>query len=131
MLERYHANAEERRAAARAWKAAHREHVAKYIQRWSKEHRPQRNNVLHNRAERMRGSVGVTRAEWLEIREFFGGRCAYCLQPANSIDHVVPIARGGRHDPSNVVPACMKCNQQKGPRTPLQWLLTQRRRERS
>jgi 5-methylcytosine-specific restriction endonuclease McrA len=48
--------------------------------------------------------------------------CAYCASPATTIDHVVPTSRGGRHDRTNLVPACRRCNSAKGCRTPTQWL---------
>lgn len=47
-----------------------------------------------------------------------GGRCAYCRGPAETIDHVVPRSRGGRHAWDNVVAACARCNHTKGDRTP-------------
>ena len=43
-----------------------------------------------------------------------GGRCAYCRGPAETIDHVVPRSRGGRHAWDNVVAACARCNHSKG-----------------
>ncbi|MBN1170758.1 MAG: HNH endonuclease [Micromonosporaceae bacterium] len=46
-----------------------------------------------------------------------GWRCAYCRGPAETIDHVVPRSRGGRHAWENVVAACAKCNHTKGDRT--------------
>jgi 5-methylcytosine-specific restriction endonuclease McrA len=54
-----------------------------------------------------------------------GGRCAYCHGPAETIDHVVPRSRGGRHCWDNVVAACARCNHSKGDRTPaeLGWRL--------
>lgn len=47
-------------------------------------------------------------------------RCAYCGKTnATTVDHVVPISRGGeRNDLLNVVAACEDCNQRKGNRTP-------------
>ena len=50
---------------------------------------------------------------------FYGMRCAYCLTPLESfkkchIDHVIPLAAGGTNWPSNLVPACKKCNLRKG-----------------
>jgi 5-methylcytosine-specific restriction endonuclease McrA len=42
-----------------------------------------------------------------------GGRCVYCGGPANSVDHVVPRSRGGRHVWENVVAACRRCNSRK------------------
>jgi len=39
-----------------------------------------------------------------------GGRCAYCSDPADTIDHVVPLSRGGRHEWANVVASCKRDN---------------------
>lgn len=43
-------------------------------------------------------------------------RCAYCLEHADTVDHVVPRSRGGRHDWLNVVAACKPHNLEKGDR---------------
>lgn len=40
-------------------------------------------------------------------------RCAYCGGKAETIDHVVPRSRGGRHTWDNVVAACRPCNVRK------------------
>ena len=55
-----------------------------------------------------------------EVREYllekFGRRCVYCGAenvPLN-IDHVVPKARGGSNRISNLVLACVDCNEKKG-----------------
>ena len=37
-------------------------------------------------------------------------RCQYCAAPAETVDHVVPRSRGGRHTWDNVVAACRRCN---------------------
>jgi 5-methylcytosine-specific restriction endonuclease McrA len=54
-----------------------------------------------------------------------GGRCAYCRATAETIDHIMPRSRGGRHAWENVVAACARCNHRKGDRTPaeLGWRL--------
>ena len=44
--------------------------------------------------------------------------CFYCGQDANTVDHVIPIAKGGdpvSHD--NLVSACRRCNSSKGSRS--------------
>ena len=43
-----------------------------------------------------------------------GGRCAYCSEPADTVDHVVPRSRGGGHEWSNVVASCKRDNLRKG-----------------
>lgn len=42
-----------------------------------------------------------------------GGRCQYCGEKAESIDHVIPRSRGGEHTWENVVAACERCNSSK------------------
>ncbi len=39
-----------------------------------------------------------------------GHRCQYCDGPAESIDHIIPRAKGGQHVWENVVAACRSCN---------------------
>lgn len=41
-------------------------------------------------------------------------RCNYCGQPATGWDHLIPKAKGGTDDPSNLIPACGGCNAAKG-----------------
>jgi 5-methylcytosine-specific restriction endonuclease McrA len=47
-----------------------------------------------------------------------GQRCVYCATPLDAwsatLDHVHPVARGGAHDPLNLVVACAPCNRMKG-----------------
>ena len=40
-------------------------------------------------------------------------RCAYCAGHADTVDHVLPRSRGGRHEWTNVVAACGPCNHRK------------------
>lgn len=50
------------------------------------------------------------------VLEKWGRSCAYCDAenvPLN-LDHVVPRVGGGSNRPSNLVPACVPCNQRKG-----------------
>lgn len=50
----------------------------------------------------------------IRILERDGYRCIYCGQSSRSavlqVDHVVPRARGGSDDPTNLVTACYECN---------------------
>ena len=43
------------------------------------------------------------------------------------MDHVVPVARGGRSTRGNVVPACKPCNNEKKLLTPAERLLIAQR----
>jgi len=53
------------------------------------------------------------------------GRCHWCqeVMPAGELtmDHIVPIARGGKSTKGNVVPACKDCNSKKKQLLPMEW----------
>jgi len=81
----------------------------------------QRHRAQQKRATaRRRGAVGVgepIRRDLLYKRD--RGICHICLRPAGAewvMDHVIPIAAGGRHMWHNVAVAHRECNQRKGAR---------------
>ena len=41
-----------------------------------------------------------------------------------TMDHLVPVARGGKSTKGNVVPSCKKCNTEKKVRLPFEWKST-------
>ena len=57
------------------------------------------------------------------------GICHYCekkFSPSQlTMDHVVPLARGGRSTQGNIVPACAACNRDKKLQTPAEQLMSQ------
>ncbi|MCE5292691.1 MAG: HNH endonuclease [Nocardiaceae bacterium] len=60
-----------------------------------------------------RGRVPLTRAA-LMLRD--RGRCGYCGDRAETIDHVIPRSRGGTHAWENCVASCAPCNHRKADR---------------
>ena len=45
--------------------------------------------------------------------------CQYCGYTKDlSIDHIIPVSRGGKSTWENTVTACQKCNSKKGSKTP-------------
>jgi 5-methylcytosine-specific restriction protein A len=63
------------------------------------------------------------------------GICAYCqgtFAPDElTMDHIVPLSRGGRSTKGNVVPCCAACNATKKYWTPAELLLQQLREQES
>ncbi len=55
------------------------------------------------------------------------GTCHYCggrFDPADlTLDHIVPIARGGKSTKNNAVPSCKQCNSTKKYYTPAELIL--------
>jgi 5-methylcytosine-specific restriction protein A len=62
------------------------------------------------------------------------GLCAHCglkFRPEElTMDHLVPLARGGESVKANLVPSCSGCNAQKKLHTPVDLLLAQLEVER-
>lgn len=88
---------------------------------WSSKHR--------RRVRQAAVKYVVSDRDLRRLRQRFGGSCAYCDAPANTVDHVLPIARGGRHAIGNLLPACKSCNSQKHVRLLAEWRLQGRRPE--
>lgn len=91
---------------------------------------PERRAEIHRKAGRARSAAyrlarqDVTQAELAEADRLKSAwklcadwRCHYCQRPAKpkdrTVDHVVPVSRGGKHRPDNLRPACRSCNSRK------------------
>jgi len=70
---------------------------------------------LKRRKLKKESLCNLTASEWLEIKEKFGHKCAYCRKKGPlTQDHLIPLSKGGDHSKENVVPACRSCNSRKG-----------------
>lgn len=53
------------------------------------------------------------------------GICYYCKREVGreqlTMDHVVPLSRGGKSKKGNIVPACKECNNKKKYLVPVEW----------
>ena len=65
----------------------------------------------------------LTLEEWQEILQSYQFSCYYCGRDdvKMTIEHVIPISRGGNHTKENVVPACGSCNSSKRERLIDEW----------
>jgi 5-methylcytosine-specific restriction endonuclease McrA len=95
----------------------------------------QKNNPIlirlneHVRRARLKNASGLCTVEQWESRlAFYGWKCYYCGSNTNiTIDHRIPISRGGSNWPANLVPACLGCNSSKRDKTEKEfkmWLLS-------
>ena len=66
------------------------------------------------RSNRIRGNGKFTKEEWLEILKEYDYRCIYCGSKERiTVDHALPICKGGTNHKDNIVPACYECNVKK------------------
>ena len=58
-------------------------------------------------------------------RKLERGLCYYCNTKVNpkdlTMDHIVPLIRGGKSTSGNIVPACKECNNRKKHMLPSEW----------
>ncbi len=55
----------------------------------------------------------LTVDEWMQTVQDFEGRCAYCGDPMELLEHFIPIRQHGGTTVDNCVPGCYKCNLRK------------------
>src|SRR4030042_4601661 len=66
----------------------------------------------------------LRRSQWWK-RKRSEGICYFCkrkvLPKELTIDHIVPVIRGGKSTKGNIVPACKDCNNKKKFLLPIEW----------
>ena len=107
---------EQHRASARAWRAAHPERHRQDLAVWLAAHPGVDAEYTARRRARIRDAY-VAPVNRRAIFERDGGRCGICRKPvafeSMHLDHVIPLARGGTHEPKNVQVTHPLCNQRK------------------
>ena len=132
----YRNNKEKDKIARAAWRAKNKDKVAGY-QRKYRELYPEvfterRRKWEANNKEAIRHLASVRRAKIKnngifaiskkELSKLYSSPCFYCGSTEKiTMDHVVPIDRGGTHSIGNLVPACSRCNSSKRVKTIMEW----------
>jgi 5-methylcytosine-specific restriction endonuclease McrA len=66
----------------------------------------------------------LRKSQWWQNR-IARGRCYYCnaeVAPKElTLDHIIPLVRGGHSTRGNCVPACKECNTKKRDLLPTEW----------
>ena len=105
--------------------------------RYSKEYyaTPRGKAIIDASEQRRRGRLlniegTFTADEWAAKLATANGRCTYCGEEAAlTMDHVVPVSRGGTNWIDNLVPACGPCNFSKGTSDVDEWMTRTRLRD--
>ncbi len=75
------------------------------------------------RSERNKARA-LRKTRWWQ-RKTASGRCYYCdrtfAHRELTMDHVIPLSRGGRSTRDNLVPCCKECNTKKKELLPVEW----------
>jgi 5-methylcytosine-specific restriction endonuclease McrA len=104
---------------SREWKANNKERRKEVDKQWRQNNpEAQRERGRRRRARKYdainKSSLKVTAKDIETLKNNFGQSCAYCGAVAKiTIDHVVPLAKGGTHEIENLLPCCQSCNSSK------------------
>lgn len=86
-----------------------------YARQYLREHPEEMRAVRRRRKGQLRAEALLfTARDWRRLCARYRHRCAYCgaAGPLQR-EHVIPLARGGRHSIGNILPACAPCNGRK------------------
>jgi 5-methylcytosine-specific restriction endonuclease McrA len=120
---RYAANREKAHARQRPWREANRDVTRKAAREWNKTPagRASKIAVRHNRRAAIKGTIGSATKEQIASLMQRATHCCYCgsrftKSRPKTLEHVIPLARGGSNELSNLSVACRSCNSAKGDR---------------
>lgn len=116
-------NPEKVKAASRRWANNNRARCnanhAKYIK-----NNPQLNRDKSSRRRARVKQNGIFAISKKELQRLYASPCFSCGSSAQiTMDHIIPIDRGGTHSIGNLMPLCRPCNSSKHDRTLTEWKL--------
>jgi predicted RNA-binding Zn-ribbon protein involved in translation (DUF1610 family) len=112
---------EECKEQARNWARRNPERVKENCRRWAELNF----DKVTVRNHRGRTSWDLDPTLIRSIYEYYNYTCVYCNKRGGklSLEHILPVSRGGSDDFDNLAVACRKCNPTKGKKTLLEFIL--------
>lgn len=121
--EDYHRNREDRLTAIRAWRARNADICAALGKAWRELNKEQVRALSRSYKARKKNSIGTHSGEDIKsLLEAQKWKCAICkisVKNGYHVDHVIPLAKGGRNDKSNLQILCQRCNCRKHDKDPI------------
>jgi 5-methylcytosine-specific restriction endonuclease McrA len=120
----YWENPEKYRERRRQYGARNPEKCRDGLARWQKANRERVIALNHAYRAAKRSAEGRFTADDLEhIKKQQGGKCAACRRRRKlTVDHIVPLTRGGSNWPNNLQLLCRSCNSAKNNKDPIAFM---------
>lgn len=120
----YRATKEKHNARTRANYEANKERAAELNRKWCRENRGRKAAIRQNREERSAGGrISANIAQ--RLLKLQRGMCACCcgasLKDGYHLDHILPLALGGKHEDTNIQLLAPRCNLRKRAKHPVEW----------
>lgn len=119
----YHAHKAERTAKSVEWGRKNKEKRKLYKDAWRAKNKEKTNFLTRQyNYRRKHAEGGISYADSLWLKSLFAGKCGYCrVAIGDTLDHILPLFRGGTNDKNNLLMACRSCNSSKGAKTIGEW----------
>jgi 5-methylcytosine-specific restriction endonuclease McrA len=120
--QRYHNNKEKALAQRRQYYLAHTDEVQKRARKWRLRHPDKVRAFGQRRRARKKAAEGFfTDMEWAALKASYDYTCLCCGKREPEIkltvDHIIPLEKGGSNYINNIQPLCQRCNRAKGTKT--------------
>lgn len=117
---KYAANRDKHRLRTTRWARENAEKTHAIYRKWRVSHMEVSRESGRRRRARKKNARAIpfTEAALQAKMDYWNNRCWICGEPADTIDHVKPLAKGGWHALANLRPCCLKCNSGKRDRWP-------------
>ncbi len=122
-------NLEKHCASNRLWNKANPEKCRKACSKWNKRNPGKSRQRTRKRMALLRGVTFEDcskKIELLMLERFCRWCCRVLTEENRTIDHVIPLARGGHHISDNLVAACAWCNSSRRDKLISEWLFEQK-----
>jgi len=118
----YLLNKEKRLKQSLEWGRNNKEKTKKYKDKWRLNNKEKINFLKRLYIYRKKNADGkVSLKEIVDLYEKIKV-CPYCnVNKTNTIDHIIPLSRGGSNNIDNLVPVCVNCNSSKGAKLLSEW----------
>ena len=105
----------------REYRAAHNEELQKYIKNWRDKNRVKQTIYTQSKRakKKQNGTFVILEKEAQKLRT---NPCFYCGSFDDpTVDHLIPLNRGGVNSIGNMVTACRRCNSSKQDKLKVEW----------
>ncbi len=99
----------------RKWYAKNETKVKAHSRNYYKANKAKIRAKKHRRRALVASASGsYTAKEWIALCRKYGNKCLACGSSEITVDHVVPLSKGGTNCIDNLQPLCSSCNSSKG-----------------
>lgn len=114
---RYRANSGYAIEYAREWRKNNPDKTKQYHKEYFEKNKDKekiRMRAKQSKRRALKKNNGTFYISAKEINKILNSRCIICEKQENiTLDHIVPISRGGSHSIGNIQPMCLDCNMKK------------------